>query len=622
MPLPSSCIVPRLRKNGGYMEYSKIKILGIAPYEGLKSVMVKLAEQRNDIELNVYVGDLQKGVEIARENFHNNYDAVISRGGTAEMLEKVTNIPVIEITLSVYDVLRAIKLAENYADRYAIVGFSGITNSARLLCGLLQYHIDIFTIHDMDEVQRTLADLKRQGYRMILCDMITNTTAKRLGLNAILITSGTESIEDAFDMAVKINRSHSIIKKDNSFLRNLIQNQQNHTIAFDGEGRLIFSTPDNDGQKNQSLEKLAGILQKNLQDIKNANGYKSYKIVDNIQYLVHGREIKTDGDIYTAFYIYESNIPQNGSRSGITFTDKQDAEDHFFNSFYSVTGKRDLQETIDQMNQNNLPIMICGEPGTGKDQAVRALYSQSRLKNNPLITIDCSLVTDKGWIYLTERYDSPFYDNDNTIYLKHIELLTDSRRRQLLSIITDMNLAKRNRMIFSCVYDYNQSMPEPGLGMVNYLSCLTMHLPPLRDQTEDFPTFISLFLGTLNVKLAKQIIGLESKALELLQNYDWPYNHMQLKRVLTELAVITSTPYIQPEDVTATLEKEQLSIKIPSPKSEASEKKMAIDLNQPLDQITNQIIQTVLDQNGGNQSVAAKQLGISRTTMWRLLKKQ
>ena len=93
--------------------------------------------------------------------------------------DRVTHIPVIEISLSVYDILRAMKLAENYSDKYAVVGFPSITSSAHLLCDLLQYKIDIVTIHNENEVESTLRELKKNGCRMILCDMISNTTAKR-----------------------------------------------------------------------------------------------------------------------------------------------------------------------------------------------------------------------------------------------------------------------------------------------------------------------------------------------------------------------------------------------------------------------------------------------------------
>ncbi len=108
--------------------------------------MQRLASERNDIELDTFVGDLNEGVRIVQQNLHNDYDVIISRGGTASLIEATTSVPVVEVSLSVYDILRAIKLAENYANRYAIVGFPRITDSAHTLSSLLQYQIDIFTI--------------------------------------------------------------------------------------------------------------------------------------------------------------------------------------------------------------------------------------------------------------------------------------------------------------------------------------------------------------------------------------------------------------------------------------------------------------------------------------------
>ena len=89
----------------------KTKILGIAPYEGMKALMMRLAGQRDDIDLTVYVGDLEAGAEIASRHTFQDYDVILSRGGTAEMISSISPIPVVEIQLSVYDILRAIKLA-------------------------------------------------------------------------------------------------------------------------------------------------------------------------------------------------------------------------------------------------------------------------------------------------------------------------------------------------------------------------------------------------------------------------------------------------------------------------------------------------------------------------------
>ncbi|MGL5433957.1 MAG: PrpR N-terminal domain-containing protein [Lachnospiraceae bacterium] len=597
------------------MTAHKIKVLGIAPYEGMKTIMQKLAMDRNDIALDVFVGDLDKGVEIAQSNFHSNYDVIISRGGTAELISKSTRIPIIEVSLSVYDILRAIKLAENYADRYAIVGFPSITGSAHLLCDLLQYKIDIFTIHNLNEAQEILKELKRRGYRMILCDMITNTTAKRLGLNAILITSGTESISTAFDQAVKLSTSYSTIKAENRFLGDIIRGENSQTIVLKEDGEVFFSTLE-ENQQAPTLE----LLHKELPAVFRNETHKFFKNLEGTLYAFTSRHIKFETENYAAFYFSSNAVPPAISKNGIQYSSQQDVKDFFFNSFYSITRfDSDMQTTIENLNQTSFPVMLSGESGAGKEQAARMIYTQSQLRTNPLITINCVLINDRTWNFITNHYNSPLNDNNNTIFFKDITALPDSRRKQLLSICVDMNLCKRNRIIFSCICPTRQGLPGEALEFINSLSCVTLHLKPLRERVDEIPTLSTLYLNSLNVSMANQIIGFEPDAMELLQTYDWPYNYTQFKRLLNELALMTDTPYISCTHVAELMEKEKAHI-IAQNVSDHSDRMIKIDLSLTLAEINQSIIRQVLDQCGGNQSGAAKRLGISRTTLWRMLR--
>ena len=120
------------------MEGQVTHILGIAPYDGMQTAMERVAEEFPNIQLDAYTGDLEAGASIVRSVQLENYDVIISRGGTADRIREVTDLPVVSIQLSVYDVLRAIKMAENYSNLYAIVGFPSITEPAHTLCDLLR----------------------------------------------------------------------------------------------------------------------------------------------------------------------------------------------------------------------------------------------------------------------------------------------------------------------------------------------------------------------------------------------------------------------------------------------------------------------------------------------------
>ena len=594
------------------MNPGNIRILGIAPYEGMKSIMQKLARERQDIDLTVYVGDLHKGAEIARKNFHEDFDIIISRGGTAELIGDITQLPVIEISLSVYDILRAIKMGENFASRYAIVGFPSITGSARLLCDLLQYKVEICTIHSEQEVKEVLLSLKKKGYRMVLCDMIANTTAKRLGLNAILITSGNESISNAFDQAVKLCRHHSLLREENRFLQDVIKESGHETVIFRENGEVFYSTLDTDG-----LDPITEVLRREIPATLSSGVRRAFKNINGTLYSINGHTIPFCGQDYPAFYFSSNKVPFATSKYGVQYLNQNDVEHSFYNSFYNAAGGVGaMQSVVEQMAQTDFPIMITGEEGTGKERVAEAVYTRSALRLHPFIIINFALINDKSWAFLTNHYNSPFNDNNNTIYMKNLDSLSGERLRQLLSIIIDMNLARRNRLLFSCVCSADGSVPGSCLNFVNQLSCLTIHLPPLRERKEEIPALANLYLSALNISLAKEILGLESGAMELLVQYEWPCNYTQFKRILTELTCSTTTPYILESSAGALLNKERMAAAASAPRPD----RPLLRLDRTLDEISRDIIRAVLEETKGNQSAAAKRLGISRTTLWRFLK--
>ena len=112
----------------------KFRILGIAPYENLRTAMLTAAAKYEEIEMVAYTGNLEDGLQLALQHMNEGFDVLLSRGGTAEMIRKAAAIPVIEISLSINDILRAILLLENLTAEYAIVGYPTVTQPAHVLC--------------------------------------------------------------------------------------------------------------------------------------------------------------------------------------------------------------------------------------------------------------------------------------------------------------------------------------------------------------------------------------------------------------------------------------------------------------------------------------------------------
>ena len=589
----------------------RIRVLGIAPYEGMKTLMSSVVADYPQIDLTLFVGDMEQGLEIARSNFHGDYDVVISRGGTAIMLQKNLALPVIEIDISMYDILCALKLADGLTGKTAMVSFANITSSAHLLCDLMKYNMDIYTIDSAEAVEPTLRQLQKNDYQSILCDMISNTTAKRLGLNSFLITSGVDSIRKAFDQALLLCRSQQRLRDENQFFRQLIQGQIGQTMVFDQDGNLFLSTLDD--PKPELLE----LLRRDLPESQLGAERRITRNLGRMLYAIRARRISTGSLTYTAFFFDARKTPLSPNQVGIRFSTRPEAENAFYSSIFSFAGSiSDYQQDIEHISQSTAPVMVTGEDGTGKESIVSVLYMRSPLRNAPLVSINCSLLNDKSWAFLLEHHNSPLADQGNTLYFASIDALSEERRQQLLAVLSEMDVCRRNRVIFSCVCQPGEYTSAVGSLFMDKLCCLSLYLPPLRQMAERIPALVNLSLSHLNVDLPRQIVGADPEAITLLQNFQWPHNYTQFRRVIGELAVTATGSLITAENVRQALRKER-HVGAFSPCAENAA--APLNLNRTLDEISQDVARRVVEESGGNQTVAAKRLGISRTTLWRLL---
>jgi len=592
---------------------ARIRVLGIAPYEGMKTLMGNLAEEYPQIDLTLFVGDRELGLEIARANFHGNYDVVISRGDTAVMLRQDLSLPVVEIEVTMYDLLRALRLADGLDGRPAFVAAPVIAESARQLCEVMGDGMEVYTYESRSKVEPILLELQQGHCQTVLCDALANTTAKRLGMNAFLVTSSVESIRRAFDQALLICGSQRRLREENLFLRELIQGQISQTVVFDHDGNLFLST------LNDPVPELLELLRRELPESQNGPERRIIRNLGGMLYSIRSRQIDSGGQPHTAFFVDARKTPLSPNQAGIRFATRPEAESDFYDSIFSFAGTiGDFQEEIARINQSSAPVMVSGEDGTGKESMVSALYMRSVLRNNPLVSVNCSLLNDKSWTFLLEHHNSPLSDEGNTLYFASVDVLSPERRQQLLAVLAEMDVCRRNRVIFSCVCQPGEFISTVGSLFIDKLCCLTLYLPPLRQMAERIPTLVNLSLSYLNADLPRQILGVEPEAMALLQNFQWPHNYTQFRRVIGGLAVTAPGQAITADSVRQLLRKER---NVGAFILRAENAAMPLDLGRTLEEINQDVAQRVLEETGGNQTTAAKRLGISRTTLWRLLKK-
>lgn len=596
------------------MKGKKIRILAIAPYESMKMDMLETVKEFDDIDLNVFVGDLRKGLLLAQHNFYNDYDIIVSRGGTASMLQEQLKRPIIQIEISPLDILSAMKMGENLSGTYTIVGFPNITRNAQVICEIMGAEINVFNINSEDEVEDIVKEISKQGGEGILCDMIAYTTALKFGLTPVLIKSGQGCIRNAFSRARQLYYAHRELREENRFLRSLIWKHINHTVIFDEDGMLFFSTMEN------NKEPIIDYLRSECGRETDGVDCHIIKQINNVRYSIRLTKEYLAQKEYTVYYFTESKVSLPDIKRGIRYLGKPEAEMEYTDSIYGVAGiQKEFCVKVSMLNQSGQPILIYGENGTCKEQAAKYVYLQSGWNNKPFVLIDCFMVDKKAWDYLMNHYNSPLAQDGCTIYIKNLDILTSVQRKQMLANLLGMNVCRRNRVIFSSVCDRRGAVTETGKDFLETLCCVTLYLPPLREEKERLPITVGKYLNFANVKLQKPLIGIDKKAEELLKSYEWPHNYTQLQRVMEEAVMMSGQGMIQEEDIRTILKRENSMATVDDKIEDAD---VRLNLHQSLEKINRDIANKILEEEHGNRTNAANRLEISRTTLWRLLKKE
>lgn len=588
----------------------KIKALGIAPYEGIKNLMDKISEEKNEIEISTYTANLEDGINILK-NADTNYEVIISRGGTARLIENYIDIPVVEISFTVYDILRSIDEGKKFSESYCIVGYPNLTNTAKELCSILDNKIEIYTTYSHESVDTTIELLKMKDIDIVLADTVNYEEAKKQGLNAILITSGEESINMALNEAIKIGKVYRSLQYENSLYKSLQEIDNNNYYILDKKGKLIYhSEPYIDENMLKILKEYINSVnlseEKNFFFHLNTSYYhckiKCSYIADEILYFIRVKESQ----------YYQSTI-------NIKCIDKKQALEDYLSSFYNITSSiGNMREQIKLASSNNKTVLLIGEVGTGKTEVAKRIYSISKHSNNPLYIIDLTNMDSKKHKELFGNPESPIFEVNSSYYLKINKNTEPSTVNELLNLIKNSRFVHNNKCIISYELEFDKNQSDILSLLMNNISTIPIFFSPLREYKSDIISLSNIYLSEKNSSSEKYILGFDKEVIDLFQKYLWPQNFIQLWRVLDQLVEICEEDYITEELAKKIIQTED-SIFYFYENTNHSQTHLNINLDRTLDEITQDIIKMALKENNNNKTQTAKKLNISRSTLWRYL---
>ncbi|KNZ40165.1 sigma-54-dependent Fis family transcriptional regulator [Acetobacterium bakii] len=591
-----------------------INVLAILPYPGLKELLIQAVEEHDNLNVDIFVGDMQEGVNILKNVSDKDYDVIISRGGTAELIEKETEIPVIYLEISGYDMLRIFKLIQNYTGKLAVVGFSKILESVTTLCDLLRYDIDKFELKTQNDVYPILEELKEKGYNFVVGDVITTKAAETMGLNYALLTSGKESIEKALKEAIKLCRQLSKSVKEKEIYKRVLEHEVIYLEVYGADGERIYS--------NQKLDLFHQVL-------KSGNLYNYFEKVDYNQKINFHKSI--DGEIWNImgeqvsltqdkegylFYGRKRLDIKSIEEEVITLDNKKQRQQIRLSSFESSndTMKKAIQQA-EKSSKNRRALLISGEKGTGKDEIALAIHRERPKNDKVFIKFDCSRLNKNNRDQIYENLTKIIIDQkDFTLFFEKINELPLEFHQDLLILLNQFEKIPGSMFISATTESIPVLIEKNRFSIELYekLGRESIYLPSLRERSEDINNLCSLFIGEINVKYGKEVIGIDEDGILLLKHYRWNYNVKQLRHVLESLVLNSKSSYLSAFQISTVLKQESALSEVKKQDSYYN-----INVDRYLDDITKEIIEIVLNEEHLNQSKTAKRLGISRSTLWR-----
>ena len=290
-----------------------------------------------------------------------------------------------------------------------------------------------------------------------------------------------------------------------------------------------------------------------------------------------------------------------------------------------------LMKMVVKVARTDANILITGENGTGKDLIARYVYEQSPRKNEIYVPIDLGSIPDtlfeselfgyeKG-AFTDARKNKPGrveVASGGTLFLNEIGNLSLPLQAKLLSVIEQRKSSRLGsttsypvdvRLICATNTDLYSAIDDGQFrqDLLYRINTIEIRIPPLRERGNDLFLLADFFLQRYRKKYKKELRGISKEARKTLQLYRWPGNVRELEHAIERAVILSTGTMLTPDD---------FMLRSPRSSNTVSEKD-----KYNLERMEKDAINEVMRMCGGNITLAAEMLGITRTSLYRRIEK-
>lgn len=287
---------------------------------------------------------------------------------------------------------------------------------------------------------------------------------------------------------------------------------------------------------------------------------------------------------------------------------------------------------IEKVSQQSYPVLILGQSGTGKELVARSIHFSGPRKNKPFVPVDCAalaptLIESELFGYVKGAFTGAVHNrhgvfesaDNGTLFLDEIGNLPTDMQAKLLRVVQEREVKPVGstervsvdvRIIAATNRDLEAAVKQDTFRQDLFfrLNVVQIKLPPLRERKSDIPILVQAFLEKF-ADAERPMPMLAEDAMARLTAYDWPGNVRELENAVQRAVALGSGPILQSADLPSNVQYPRPDERIPGP-----------DELTTLEEMERRAILRALRETNGDKLVAARRLGIGKTTLYRKLK--
>ncbi len=323
--------------------------------------------------------------------------------------------------------------------------------------------------------------------------------------------------------------------------------------------------------------------------------------------------------------------------------EEADRKLHEIHTFDNIIGKSHAMQqvftAIKAAAASEATILIQGESGTGKELVAGSIHHNSARKDMPFVAVSCSalsetLLESELFGHVKGAYTGAIRDragrfeeaNRGTIFLDEIGEISPFIQVKLLRVLQEREIervgeSKKRKVDIRIIAATNKEL----IGLVKSgdfredlyyrLKVYPITIPTLRNRKEDIPLFVRHFITNQNKKTGKKIKGVKQDTMRIIMDYQWPGNVRELENAIEHAFVVCSEDYIDIFDLP--VEIRQMNYRPNFAENSLSGKANPFHKGE----LTRKKLEQILKDSNWNKAEAGRRIGLSRTAVWKYMKK-